>query len=462
LGDTSQPGWTGPAVQPYLFDSYVPPAGQVLYRKLDQATGRPLPDTDTAEDWAQDPNDPVNGRRVLYAGWSLDEFFQPAKGAEPATTQFVLAPDNLFDATAALIDSARTSIDIEIYTFSSPKLLEHITARQKAGVQVRVLFDGGVFNSPDGSYDEDRWVAQQIVRNGGQAWFWTDDPADRIPARYNNKHQKFLIVDGARAMITSENFEQTSMPADRKDNGTSGNRGAAVITDAAGVVRRLRDVFAADADPSRKDIQPVNMQATYKAPSDRGDLSGYTVLKPAPLTVTGPLTYEVIQSPESSLRTEDSLIGMVARAGRGDTVLVEQQYEYQTWSGGQLNPRLQAYIAAARRGATVAILTDAVNDGGENERTRDFLADLARSEGLQIEERLGSPAGGPIHNKMVLVASGANAWVHISSINGSENASLFNREMGIQVQSLEAYRYFAQVFAADWRTSGGQLPIDTR
>lgn len=463
LGNTDQPGWTGPAVQPYLFDYFVWPAGQVLYRKLDQITGRPLADTDTAADWAQDPDDPVNGRRLLYAGWTLDEFFFPAAGTEQATTQFLLAPDNLYEGVAALIDSARTSIDIEVYTFSSPHLLQRIVARQQAGVKVRVLFDGGVFNSPDGSYDEDRWVAQEIVRHGGQAWFWRDDPATRMRGRYNNRHQKFMIVDDVRVLITSENFEQTSMPADDKANGTAGNRGAGVITDASAVVRRLREVFAADADPGRRtDIHPVAMDRASRPPQDRGDLAGYTVNQPAPLTVTGPLTFEVVQSPESSLRTVDALIGMVERAGAGDAVLVQQQYEHATWNGGVLNPRLAAYIAAARRGATVLLLLDAVNDSGPNERTQAYARELAQREGLRLEVRLGKPAGGPIHNKMVLVTSGADAHVHISSINGSENSSIFNREVGIQVRSPEAYRYFARAFAADWRASGGALPVDTR
>jgi phosphatidylserine/phosphatidylglycerophosphate/cardiolipin synthase-like enzyme/DNA/RNA endonuclease YhcR with UshA esterase domain len=462
LGRSHQPGWRGPALQPYLFDAFVWPAGQVFSRKRDQATGRPLPDTDTAADWVQDPADPVHGRRLLYAGWSQDEFFFPAVATEQATTRFLLAPDNLFEATAALIDSAHRSIDVAAYTFSNPYLVERIVARQREGVRVRALFDGGVFNSPDGSYDEVRWAAQQIVRHGGRAWFWTDVPDERLYARYNNHHQKYLIVDDARVLITSENFEQTGMPADPKTNGTAGNRGAGIITDAPSVVARLRALFATDADPRRPDIRPVALDRAFAAPAGRGDPTSYVVRQPSPLTVVGPLTFEVVQSPETALRAADALLGMVARAGPGDTVLVQQQYEHLRWHGGLLNPRLEAYVAAARRGATVLILLDAVNDAGQNQRTLDYLHELARREGLRIEGRLASPAGGPIHNKMVLVTAGAEGWVHVSSINGSENSSVFNREVGLQVRSLDGYRYFAQAFAADWRAAGGARPVDTR
>ncbi len=462
LGRLPQSGWNGVAVQPYLFDTFVPPAGQVFQRKLDQHTGRPLPDTNTAADWLQDTDDAEHGRRLLYAGWSLGPFFYPAAGVEPATTQLLLGPDHLYEATAALIDSAREQIDIEVYTFSNPYLLDRLLARQRDGVVVRALFDGGVYNAPDGSYEEDRWVAQQIVRAGGRAWFWSDAPDERIAARFNNHHQKFLIVDGRRALIATENFEQSSMPAGPKGNGTAGNRGTGVITDAPGVVARLQAIFEHDANPARPDIQPVALDRIYRAPVRRADQSGYSVQRPSPLTLTGPLTYELIQAPESSLRTVDSLIGMVRRAGAGDSVLVQQQYEHLTWGGGRPNPRLQAYLAAARRGARVLVLLDAVNDAGPNQRTVDWLRDTARREGLALDARLGRPAGGPIHNKMVLVTGDAEGWVHISSINGSENSSVFNREVGIQLGSIDAYRYFAQVFASDWHAAGGLLAVDTR
>jgi hypothetical protein len=60
--------------------------GQILYRKLDQATGLPAPDTDTAADWAQDPDDPINGKKVQYPGWDLERYFRSETFAETAIT----------------------------------------------------------------------------------------------------------------------------------------------------------------------------------------------------------------------------------------------------------------------------------------------------------------------------------------------------------------------------------------
>jgi len=83
-GDPTDTGWSGPGIYPYGGDTVgierfakgeqgieaFGKEGQVLYRKLDQATGLPIPDTDTAADWAQatavEDNglDPINDKKV--------------------------------------------------------------------------------------------------------------------------------------------------------------------------------------------------------------------------------------------------------------------------------------------------------------------------------------------------------------------------------------------------------------
>jgi hypothetical protein len=72
--DPTCAGWSGPPIQPYGGTSVgVDRSGdlgpeeaegtgidaQILCRKLDQATGLPVPDTDTAAHWAQDSSDKI-------------------------------------------------------------------------------------------------------------------------------------------------------------------------------------------------------------------------------------------------------------------------------------------------------------------------------------------------------------------------------------------------------------------
>ena len=69
------------------------------------------------------------------------------------------------------------------------------------------------------------------------------------------------------------------------------------------------------------------------------------------------------------------------------------------------NPRLQAYIAAARRGAKVRVLLDAFFDNQDldsprsNLRTVEYLTAVAQAEGLDLQARRRNPTGQGIHNK---------------------------------------------------------------
>jgi hypothetical protein len=178
------------------------------------------------------------------------------------------------------------------------------------------------------------------------------------------------------------------------------------------------------------------------------------------------LAFEVVHSPENSLRTQDGLLGLLNRAGPGDTVLAQQFYEHTHWGPCEgtpetdPNPRLEAYLDAARRGATVRILLDSHFDsGGYDECRRDntftlhYLQGIARDEGLDLQVRLGDPTYLGLHNKMVLAHVDGQGTVHVGSLNGSEASAKVNREVALQVQSDEAYAYLAAVFDYDWRTA---------
>ena len=105
-------------------------------------------------------------------------------------------------------------------------------------------------------------------------------------------------------------------------------------------------------------------------------------------------------------------------------VMVEQQYERKYWENSVTdgpNPRLQAYIAAARRGANVRILLDGFFEGdGDCTSSTHNPMTVAYVNGLNIpglQARVAQPAqGGPvgsstpttgeIHNELVLVNPG--------------------------------------------------------
>jgi hypothetical protein len=178
-----------------------------------------------------------------------------------------------------------------------------------------------------------------------------------------------------------------------------------------------------------------------------------------PLTIRGEMAFEVVHAPENSLRAGDGLLGLVGRAGPGDSVLVEQFYEDVHWGTAAGTPeadpnlRLAAYLDAARRGARVRILLNARVFGdyeNQNAETVAYLRARARAEGLDLEVRLANPTALGLHNKMVLMQASGRGYVHVGSINGSEVSSKVNREVALQVQSDAAYDYLRAVFDHDW------------
>lgn len=181
--------------------------------------------------------------------------------------------------------------------------------------------------------------------------------------------------------------------------------------------------------------------------------------------MTGVFTFQLISAPEQALRDADSLLGLVGQATAGDTVLVEQLYENLYWGAmdsnvtDDPNPRLAAYIAAARRGATVRVLLDAyfdnqdLNSPRSNLRTVEYVNAIAQAEGLDLQAQWGNPTGAGIHNKMILARIGGQGWVIAGSLNGGEVSAKLNREMALKVASNEAYAYLADVFRYDWDTT---------
>lgn len=118
------------------------------------------------------------------------------------------------------------------------------------------------------------------------------------------------------------------------------------------------------------------------------------------------------------------------------------------------NPRLEAYIDAARRGATVRLLLDShfddVNNPLSNSATCNYVHQVAVNEHLRLRCALANPAGLGIHNKMILLHVGGRGWVLVGSWNGTEQSTKGNREVQLQLQSDTAYAYLASLFVSDW------------
>lgn len=456
---TPGPGWNGVAV-PFPYAGYNS-AAQVLYRKLDQNTGAPVADTDRAADWAQDPADPLNGRKVRYPGWDLETLFFPLEITHTTHITIAVAPEGMLDIVSQTVASAQHTLLIEGYTLESVPLYEVLAARIQAGVVITTLLE----RAPAGGMDPtEKWIAQRLHQPPQSQVYFIGGST----SRYRYQHAKFILVDDRLALISTDNFSESSMPSDLIDNGTFGHRGFIALTDDPQIIARLKQIFTLDCDPAHhSDIRPYDSAFAPPAsyiPIPPVDWTFYPPLFRAPLAITA-TRLTLLQSPEQALRDQDALLGLLGRVGAGDLVQTMQLDEPYTWKedAGEagLNPRLQALVAAARRGAEVQILLDSFYDdpiaSGSNNATCLTLNALARSESLPLNCRMGNVTGLGIHAKLFLVQTGSERWVNLGSINGSENSNKANREIALQFESPAAYDALEEVFAYDWARGSGPL-----
>jgi len=456
-------GWVGSNVQRYS-DGNVSADGQILYRKLDEATGQIVTDTNTVQDWANDRTDPISGRKTQYPGWDLEKFWQTAKVSGTAVLTVAIAPDNAYRVISDVLGSAQHSIVMEMHTFDNLGLLDVLTKTIGRGVSVTILLEGG----PVGGLDnQEKWVCRDIEAAGGQCWFMINDSSQDIFDRYDYVHAKMIVVDDRIVAIGSENLSPRSLTYDSFADGTRGHRGVYLVTDAGGVISRALEIWNADFDPlNHRDIlrwtaaltPPIGFTPDYSI-----EVSGYRIRYPVPLTVTAPLTFELLTAPESSLRASDSLLGLINRSGVGDVIEVEQLDEPPHWGDSTSNPiddpnlRLEALIAAASRGAKVRLLLDRYFDDPtkltSNAATVQYIASLraiSPTLAANLAVRLGDPALYGIHNKMFLCDIGGRKFVHAGSLNGTETSNKANREVALQVESSAAYDYLLNMFEYDW------------
>ncbi len=452
-------GWDGPGVQPWR-PTGVAEEGQVLYRKLDEATLQPLANTRRATDWAADPADPLIGRKVRYPAWDVTAY-RPLRAPTAAPVTVALAPDAAFDLVRDTLRGATRTLHVAAYTFSHPALADALAERAAAGVQVTALLEG----APSGGLgDEDRWAAMRVAQAGGTVLYMSNAAGGK--PRYRSLHAKYIVVDGARLLLATENLSPESLPDDDKADGTLGRRGVALVTEQPDLVAHVEALFARDSDPRWRDLVRWNPLDTVFGPPTPGYVpvretggSDYPPQAAAPVTAMAD-QFELLQSPENSLRASDGLIGLVARAGQGDSVLVETLDEPPWWGGpassadADPNPRLAAYLAAARRGATVRLLLDSFFDSvGEpraNRATCVYVNSVAIAESLDLQCRTGNPTGLGIHNKLVLVRVGGEGYVHVGSLNGTETSHKLNRELALQFHSPAVYDLLARIWAWDW------------
>ncbi|MBL0387605.1 lamin tail domain-containing protein [Tumebacillus sp. ITR2] len=441
---TTTTGWSGSGVP-------VVGAGEIYVREKDE-TSQLYPESNTAADWKH--------LRVYAAG-------QSRYGAPTYTfagsVQPYSSPDNGFNTVVSLLNSATTSIDLNVYEFQATQLMDAITNAVKRGVKVRVFLEGAPVG---GLVDQGKYVAQQIVGAGGQVRFIINDTTIGAFKRYRFDHAKYAIIDGNRVMVQSENFAASSLPF----NTNYGNRGWGIIMNNASVASFYSTTFNGDWNVNAKDSFPYTASSTkWGAPT-----AGFVADTSTPTStykgnfknkpINGEFTASPIFAPDSTFLQNNSILGLAKSATQ--SLLVEQLYAHKFWgtpSTGSTTTTPDLYleecINAARRGVKVRILLDSAfldtTDPRDNTYTVQYVNDIAASEHLDMQAKLidlKTLGLEKVHNKGVLVDSKKTL---VSSINWSESSPENNREAGVIIDNTEVNAYYEQLFWYDW-TAGMQ------
>jgi phosphatidylserine/phosphatidylglycerophosphate/cardiolipin synthase-like enzyme len=110
-----------------------------------------------------------------------------------------VGPTGLQTRLTQLIDSAQTTLDVQMYLFTVKPLADRIVAAKQRGVAVRVILD------PDEAGNN---AVEPIFTSGGITW-------KNASAVYQFSHAKYLIIDRATAVVMSMNFNIDAMNNER-------------------------------------------------------------------------------------------------------------------------------------------------------------------------------------------------------------------------------------------------------
>ena len=448
--------------------------GQVLSRDRDEA-GVVVPDTDSALDWNSGFSRKKLGEepthRIERAGQSM---FVSTPLKEKARVLATSAPDNNHAALLDALAAAKKSIRVRIYEFTNPKIGEALVKAKLRGVDVAIYLEGAPVG---GIADMERFVLDRCDRAGIPIYFIGGRKKQPIKPRYRFDHSKYVLIDDVKAIIGTENYGRTGVPAIN----SYGNRGWMVHIENKKFVAQLRAVWDADLHLDSKgqsrlgDIINIRDDNTdsygmpYHDPDfvpddtvQRGRYEGPV----KPVLVDDVVGMELVLSPDTSLNENSSVLGIIQRAKK--TLYIEQNSIRRRWGklgddptteGDVPNLALQTVVAAARRGVKVRVLLDSTwyNVKGDEDRDNDdvaaWLNALAAKEHLDLVAKvinLETAGLQKIHAKGVI---GDDAEVFVGSINWTENSFKGNREVGVVLSHPKIAGYYSMLFQRDWARS---------
>lgn len=358
-------------------------------------------DANTSSDWSSAPP----GRTTL-----LPQEFEAA--VEPFT-----APEDAAERLVRELRLASHWVKAAVYELSDPVVINAFLESAERGVNISILLEG---QPVGGMSTGSRAAASALLDAGCDVRMLRSQD---VYKRYDYLHSKYLVADGLRVVVMSENWGP----------GLGANRGWGVSAESIGLARYLEGLFDADING------PIDVSASFGPAAYDGRGAESTGL------TTELLCWKARVSPVVSPDfSEEALRGLVAAAR--ERVLVQQLYVQEDWVGSE--GLLSDLFAAASRGVAVRVLLDGTFSGKANQAVAEAINAAAAGMGADMQAKVISPYHdlGIMHNKGMIV----DDQVLVSSINWGDNALRENRELGLLISSPEAAGFFSRFFWQDW------------
>jgi phosphatidylserine/phosphatidylglycerophosphate/cardiolipin synthase-like enzyme len=388
-------------------------------------------DTGTAADWAW-PEEPV-------CGWL--EPWEP-QTLEGASVSCFVTPDEGLRAVCSAISGARECVSGAVYRLTSDDLVSALAERARAGVEVRLLIEGGPAGASASELGHRDGLLAALVEAGAHVHMTFPTAQGERVQPYAFHHAKYLVVDSRTAVVTTENWVASAFPLPG-EAGEYASRGWGAVVECDGLARALETVFDHDV----------------RTCADPWDPAGTTPLRlPAPPVTEGlvgaPATATLLVGPEGWGSGYSGVLDLVSGADTSlDVELADLEVD---WDSGP-SPLVSALLAASLRGVSVRVIVDAAPDGSGVASIGRLLeaASGAGATALRAAVAGGLEGASRVHAKGA-IADGRRAllgsmnWVHASLAR--------NREVDVAIDGAEVVSRLSRSFEADWCASVAAAP----
>jgi phosphatidylserine/phosphatidylglycerophosphate/cardiolipin synthase-like enzyme len=113
---------------------------------------------------------------------------------EDAVHHLIVQPDDGIDPILKTLEGATKSLDIKMFQFTDPVLINAVVSAHRRGIKVRVMLNPSRFT---GEHDNDE--AFEVFKNA-------QVPVKETNPKYPITHEKSMVVDGHQAFIMSLNW----------------------------------------------------------------------------------------------------------------------------------------------------------------------------------------------------------------------------------------------------------------